>query len=188
MRGVYRILFALLVGSFALSTLSACTSSDADSLSSGVGYVGSPNTEFSFHIVRPESNSAEAMRLAQDGKTPPGAIYVSFADNDSGLILEKRTRLNADCVKRASAGTHPTAGYPIINFSFDASCAKIFGEMTSKFVGERFAVVVNGEILTAPTINSAITGGSGFIEGNFTVSEAEKLAADINATATKKAK
>lgn len=136
----------------------------------------------SFNMVRPESNSEAAMRLAADGKLPPGAAY--FREQRGGaLIVEKRTKVTGECLKSASEGLHPTGSYPIVNFSFNIRCARIFGDLTSKNVGKRFAVVLDNEIITAPNINSPITGGSGFIEGSFTIESARELALLLNAGA-----
>lgn len=147
-----------------------------------------PAIEFSFHIVKPESENEAAMTLAKDGKVPPGAMYSAFVGQPGGLILEKSTRINVGCVESASKGQHPVSKNPIVNFKLNEGCSKIFGEITSKNVGERFAVVLNGEILTAPTINSPITGGAAFIETPLGI-DAEKLARDLNGAAkNKKAK
>jgi preprotein translocase subunit SecD len=70
-----------------------------------------------------------------------------------------------------------------VNFTFNLKCAKIFGDLTSKNVGKRFAVVLDNEIITAPRINGAITGGSGYIEGSFTPESAKELSLLLNAGA-----
>ena len=140
--------------------------------------VASDPVELSFHVVRKESNSEAAIRLALDGKVPPGTAFFKEKNGD-GLIVEKRTKVNQNCLESVSSGTHPLDGVPIINFQFDEICTKLFGELTSKSIGERFAIVLNGEILTAPTINGAITAGTGFVEGGFTKDDVEKIVQDL---------
>jgi len=137
----------------------------------------------SFHMVRKESSSEAAMRLAVEGKLPPGSIFVQHQDGTGGLILQKRTKITGECLKSSSEGLHPTANYPIVNFSFNITCAKIFGKLTSENLGQRFAVVLDNEIITAPRINGAITGGSGYIEGSFTIESARELSLLLNAGA-----
>ena len=136
----------------------------------------------SFNMVRKESNSEAAMRLAVDGKVPPGAAYYP-EEQGGGLIVEKRTKVTGECLKTSSEGLHPEGNYPIVNFTFNIRCARLFGELTSKNIGQRFAVVLDGEIITAPRINGAITGGSGFIEGSFTLESARELSLLLNAGA-----
>ncbi|WP_409433754.1 protein translocase subunit SecD [Litorimonas sp. RW-G-Af-16] len=136
----------------------------------------------SFNMVRQESTNAAAMAAASEGRLPPGAAYFPSKDG-SPLIVDKRTKITGECLKSSSEGIHPTANYPIVNFSFNVRCAKEFGDLTSKNLGKRFAVVLDGEIITAPRINGAITGGSGFIEGSFTNESARELALLLNAGA-----
>ena len=70
-----------------------------------------------------------------------------------------------------------------MNFSFNVACATEFGRMTARNINKSFAVVLDGEIITAPDIRSAITGGSGFIEGGFTMESARDLSLLLNAGA-----
>jgi len=135
-----------------------------------------------FHMVNKASNNAAAMAAGAEGRLPPGTAF--FPEQGGGaLIVDKRTRITGECLKSASEGLHPQANHPIVNFSFNIRCAKTFGELTAKNLGERFAVVLDGEIITAPRINGAITGGSGFIEGSFTLDSARELALLLNAGA-----
>ena len=60
---------------------------------------------------------------------------------------------------------------------------KKFGDLTSKNVGKRFAIVLDGEVISAPVIREAITGGSGQISGNFTFETASDLAVLLRAGA-----
>ena len=137
----------------------------------------------SFNMVRKESNSEAAMRLAiEKGTVPPGAAYYP-EEQGGGLIVEKRTKVTGECLKTSSEGLHPEGNYPIVNFTFNIRCARLFGELTSKNIGQRFAVVLDGTIITAPRINGAITGGSGFIEGSFTLESARELSLLLNAGA-----
>jgi preprotein translocase subunit SecD len=64
----------------------------------------------------------------------------------------------------------------VINFSLDGLGGRIFGDFTSKNVGKRLAVVLDGKVFSAPNINERIGGGSGQISGSFSVEEAGDLA------------
>lgn len=68
------------------------------------------------------------------------------------------------------------ANQPIINFTLNASGSRIFGDFTSKSVGKRLAVVLDGKVYSAPNIRERIGGGSGQISGGFTVIEAGNVA------------
>ncbi len=65
---------------------------------------------------------------------------------------------------------------PAVSFTFNVSGARKFGEYTGAHVGEPFAIVLDNEVISAPVIQTAITGGSGIITGNFTIEESTNLA------------
>lgn len=64
----------------------------------------------------------------------------------------------------------------IINFTLNASGARIFGDFTAKNIGKRLAIVLDGKVYSAPNIRERIGGGSGQISGGFTTVEAGNVA------------
>jgi preprotein translocase subunit SecD len=71
--------------------------------------------------------------------------------------------------------TTDNLGKYIINFEMKPEGAKIFGDHTTANVGKFLAIVLDKTIISAPSINSAITEGAGIIEGNFTYDSANEL-------------
>ncbi len=67
-------------------------------------------------------------------------------------------------------------GSPAVSFRFNTSAARKFGDFTLNNIGSPFAIVLDDEVISAPTIQSHIPGGSGIITGNFTSEEATNLA------------
>ena len=65
---------------------------------------------------------------------------------------------------------------PAVNFRLNAEGAKQFGDFTSTHIGEPFAIVLDGEVMSAPNIISYIPGGQALISGSFTTEEAINLA------------
>ena len=65
---------------------------------------------------------------------------------------------------------------PVVTFSFNKEGSDIFAQMTSDNVGTRFAIVLDGALITAPVIREPITGGSGQISGGFNNESANNLA------------
>ena len=65
---------------------------------------------------------------------------------------------------------------PIISFTLNAEGARIFGDFTGANVGKRLAIVLDGKVYSAPSINERIGGGSGQISGGFSVEEAHDVA------------
>ena len=65
---------------------------------------------------------------------------------------------------------------PAVNFTFNVTGARKFGEYTGAHIGEPFAIVLDNKVISAPVIQSAINGGSGIITGSFTLEESTNLA------------
>lgn len=74
-------------------------------------------------------------------------------------------------------------GTPAVSFRFNVSGARAFGDYTAGHIGEPFAIVLDGKVISAPTIQAHIAGGSGIITGRFSVEEATDLALLLRAGA-----
>ena len=74
-------------------------------------------------------------------------------------------------------------GQPSVNFRFNPTGGRKFGQYTSENVGAPFAIVLDNEVISAPVIRTAITGGSGQITGSFSVEESTELAVLLRAGA-----
>ena len=74
-------------------------------------------------------------------------------------------------------------GRPAVNFRFNPSGARKFGDYTAENIGNPFAIVLDNEVISAPTIQSHIPGGSGIITGNFSIEESTELAILLRAGA-----
>ncbi|WP_136441226.1 protein translocase subunit SecD [Pacificoceanicola onchidii] len=74
-------------------------------------------------------------------------------------------------------------GRPAVNFRFNPSGARKFGDYTAENIGSPFAIVLDDEVISDPVIQSHIAGGSGIITGNFTVEESTNLAVLLRAGA-----
>ena len=74
-------------------------------------------------------------------------------------------------------------GRPAVNFRFNPSGARKFGDYTAENIGNPFAIVLDNEVISAPTIQSHIPGGSGIITGSFSIEESTELAILLRAGA-----
>ena len=99
------------------------------------------------------------------------------------VVVQRRVMVSGDRLTDASQGFNQQTGAPVVDFRFDSTGAKQFGDVTSKNVGHRFAIVLDNQVITDPVINQAILGGSGYIEGNFTTQQANNLAILLRAGA-----
>ncbi|MDI6869974.1 MAG: protein translocase subunit SecD [Bacillota bacterium] len=74
-------------------------------------------------------------------------------------------------------------GRPAVGFEFKPEGAKRFGEMTAANVGRQAPIVLDGQVISNPVIQSAITEGRGIITGSFTYEEAKNLVTQLRAGA-----
>jgi len=69
---------------------------------------------------------------------------------------------------------------PIVDIQFDSEGTKLFADLTKKNLNKRIAIFLDGEIISAPTVQAEITSGKAIISGNFTVDSAKALAKRLN--------
>jgi preprotein translocase subunit SecD len=127
----------------------------------------------------------EVVSQTADPDTPPGPgnIIVPSAEvQGEYYIVQEIPKVAGENLTDASAGFDQN-GRPAVNFRFDTTGARQFGDYTRQNVGRIFAIVLDGKVISAPRIISAITGGSGQITGNFTVESANRLAILLRAGA-----
>ncbi len=67
-------------------------------------------------------------------------------------------------------------GQPVVHFTLNDEGSSAFATATAENVGNIISIELDGEVISAPTVNTAITGGQGYIEGNFTAESAQQLA------------
>ena len=133
----------------------------------------------SFHMVDP------TVTIGADGqgRTPPG-VEILPQDNpgEPFLAVQRRALVSGENLTNAVSTTNES-GQPAVSFTFDTTGAQAFGRATQQNVGQRFAIVLDDVIISAPVIRSPIIGGSGIIDGNFTFESANDLAILLQAGA-----
>ena len=132
--------------------------------------------QLSFHEVQGQTANPD---------TPPGPgnkVVPSAEEPGQYYIVSRIPTVSGENLTDASAGFDQN-GAPAVNFRFDTTGARRFGDYTSKNIGRIFAIVLDERVISAPRIISAITGGSGQITGNFTVDTANRLAILLRAGA-----
>lgn len=67
-------------------------------------------------------------------------------------------------------------GQPVVQFTLNDEGATAFATATAENIDSTISIELDGEVISAPTVNQAITGGQGYIEGNFTAESAQQLA------------
>ena len=91
-------------------------------------------------------------------------------------MVNKRIVMSGENLIDAQPRLDNQINEPIVSFTLDRLGAQKFGKTTSENVGKRLAIILDGKIISAPSIREPITGGSGTISGNFSFQEATDLA------------
>ncbi|MDB5710271.1 MAG: protein-export rane protein SecD [Sphingomonas bacterium] len=124
--------------------------------------------------------------VVQPGQALPlGTQLLPYAEGGKGatILVKRRAILTGGDLASASAGKKQEDNRDIVNFSFNTAGGRTFARITQDNVGKRFAVVLDDVVISAPSINTPILGGSGYIEGSFTAETANTLAVELNSGA-----
>ncbi|HEX4740311.1 MAG TPA: protein translocase subunit SecD, partial [Caulobacteraceae bacterium] len=112
----------------------------------------------------------------QAGRIPPDDQLLPSDDGHApAYVLKKRSVVTGEMLTGASPN-HDQNNLPDINFAFNSQGTRRFAEASSQNIGKLFAIVLDGRVISAPVIQTAITGGTGEITGNFTEESAHNLA------------
>jgi len=128
--------------------------------------------KMTFHLVN-ENVSAEQIA---SGRAPAGTEFLPYMDAPGQVVpVFTRVEVSGETLKDSQADFDQN-NMPVVSTSFDATGARRFARLTTEHVGERFAIVLDGRVLSAPVIREPIPGGRGQISGGFTLQGAKDLA------------
>ncbi len=139
--------------------------------------------KMTFHLVDDSAAAAEALA----GRPPPGSVVMPLVETRGGQqVAEKvvvRRRIIVSGENLIDAQPTFQQGEPVVSFRFDSVGAKRFGDATTQNTGKSLAIVLDGQVISAPRIREPILGGSGIISGTFTPQDAQDLALLLRAGA-----
>ncbi len=117
------------------------------------------------------------MEEAVAGRVPPSSILLPQPDrpDEPFVLVKRRVLVSGESLSSANL-SFDEQNRPAVAFRFNGEGARRFGDATTRNIGKRFAIILDDRIISAPVIQSAITGGSGQITGNFTTESATELA------------
>ena len=130
----------------------------------------------------------DSASLVQRGDTPAGYSILDLETRlPSGMKRVERLvvkqasepELSGPLLKDALV-MHNNMGKPEIAFRLRAPAAEGFARFTRENIGRRVAIIVDGKIMSAPTIRAPIEGGSAVIQGDFSEPQALELATALD--------
>lgn len=133
-----------------------------------------------FRMVSPQSEEKLMLQKATGNKFEAGYVAMPSRERKDSpeapeaYLVRNRPDLDGSHVTDAWVGMEPS-GYSI-HLTFDSKGADLFANLTKDNVGNQFAIIVDGEVISAPVIQTAITGGQCVITGKFKEQEARTLA------------
>lgn len=125
--------------------------------------------KMAFHLVDSTARASDAKRGVMGGK-----YKLAYGEMGEPYVITRKPVVGGENLVDAQPSFQN--GEAVVSFKFNSLGGKKFGEVTKDNIGERLAIVLDNEVISAPTIQSAIMGGSGVITGNFTVKSANDLA------------
>jgi preprotein translocase subunit SecD len=141
--------------------------------------------KMSFHLVDIQNSVEEALA----GRVPPGSMLLPMIEGASGpgnlnaILVKKRVAVSGENLVDAQPSFDGRDNQPVVSFRFDTLGAKKFGKITTDNVRRPFAIVLDGQVLSAPVIQEPILGGAGQISGNFSVQNTQDLSLLLRAGA-----
>jgi preprotein translocase subunit SecD len=132
----------------------------------------------------------QVMEKVKD-KLPEGdeILYQRVTNKETGvvtrrpIVLKKQSLLTGDLLTEAKVNIDQRFNEPYVSISFNATGAKIFEEITAQNVKKRLAIILDGNVYSAPVIQEKISGGNAQITGSFGMEEARDLAIVLRAGA-----
>ena len=136
-----------------------------------------------FHLLDANASVAEAL----NGNVPTGRMLMPSYEKDADgnpvrwYVVQRRVDVSGENLVNAA----PTfsQGAPVVSFTFDGAGGQRFARVTGDNVGGFLAIILDDEVISAPRIRSQIVGGSGIIEGGFTIQSATDLSILLRAGA-----
>ncbi|MDR2199671.1 MAG: protein translocase subunit SecD [Deltaproteobacteria bacterium] len=138
-----------------------------------------------------DEGAVTAEEALANGAPPGTEVYMERSQNpytgetvETPILLQKRTLMTGETITDARA-FRGDFGDPRVSIRFDSRGAREFADITGQYTKRRLAIVLDGVVYSAPTINDHITGGECYIErrGNFSLDEANMLAVILRAGA-----
>ncbi len=179
---------------------------EAVSFTLAQGAISTPvETQFGYHIIRSDrapfssedhADWDELIVRGDNALSRADALITKLKDGEVKTMEEvahiehiffslvptgwKDTALDGKRFRSASVTLDPNSNRPVVQITFDKEGGDLFAELTKKNIGKRIAIFVGGQLVSAPTVQAEIIGGTAVITGSQNLEEARLLATDLN--------
>jgi preprotein translocase subunit SecD len=141
--------------------------------------------QLSLHLVENTAGSEDSLLQGVAGKVPDNMIVASGPSDTPGqptwYLLRKEAMITGRDLKNARVGVDEN-NRPQINFSLNATATDKFARETGRNIGRQLAIVLDGTVYSAPTIQGRL-GAENRITGRFSTQEADELSKILKAGA-----
>ncbi|NTW13622.1 MAG: protein translocase subunit SecD [Candidatus Moranbacteria bacterium] len=150
-----------------------------DDFKVGTIYPELVESQFGWHIIKKIETRGEGDALEVH------AAHILFPKESLDMVPDsikyKTTGLSGKNLKTAAVD-YQTQGFgtPQVALQFDSEGAKLFADLTKRNIGKQVAIFLDGEVVSAPTVQNEIPDGRAVITGNFTLAEVKNLVQRLN--------
>jgi len=153
------------------------------------------STAFTTGALKPNDPYRQNANFKEEPSPDGGLVTYEDRNNDGfftpdtdriykleGVVITGADLTKAVAVFETSSQTQAQAGWQV-SFTLNGEGARKFGDATQQLVGRQLAIILDNVVISAPEVQSAITGGQGVITGNFSADEAKNLAVVLSSGA-----
>ncbi|MFW5885270.1 MAG: protein translocase subunit SecD [Patescibacteria group bacterium] len=155
----------------------------SEDLKEGEIYPELAESSFGFHIIKKTGEKEED----EERKIQASHILIQAPGQEQVLAQKKNqfigTGLTGQHLEESSVRFNQQTGQPEVGLKFDAEGKDLFKEITEQNQGSQVAIFLDGETISAPTVQAVIRNGEAVINGDFTLEEAKTLSQRLNAGA-----
>ncbi|MBX7526397.1 protein translocase subunit SecD [Qipengyuania vesicularis] len=112
-----------------------------------------------------------------------GGEVVPYADGPGGVVVRRLGGIDGDTLTGAVQTFDSQTNEPVVSITFNPDGGRRFRVMTTRYTGRQFAIILDGEVISAPVMQEPIVNGQSQISGTFTVESANELAIQLRSGA-----
>ena len=138
--------------------------------------------QLEFKLVQRQATAEEVAR----GFVSGGEVY-PYAEGEpgypGGVVVQRLGGIDGSTLTSAAPGVDQQTNQPVVNIAFNPEGSRQFSTLTTRHLGEQFAIILDDEVISAPVMQARILNGQSQISGSFTTESANTLAIQLSSGA-----